>query len=813
MAHTVESLSKLLKKTPDQVISILSGAGISGKTAESNISADERQVLMSSLSKRSSTKSSISVSRKITKPAANTSSSGGVKIQVKKKREVPQAAPTEQVDDAAILKAREALEAGRLSEEKDEQHDAKRNDVVRQQKVKNEELLAQKTQKELTEIEDQAKKEKEKLEAEKSNDSKKSPKRLRAISSPASNRKQLHVARHNPNRKLKKKERTHISQKTQDEQAQHGFHMPVEPVKHEILIPENIKISELALKMTTKAGEVLKVMMGMGVMATLNDVIDQDTAMLVVEEMGHTPVASSEETVEDTLVQEVYDDTDSSPRPPIVTIMGHVDHGKTSLLDYIRQSKVASAEAGGITQHIGAYQVEQNGNLITFIDTPGHAAFSKMRLRGATATDIVILVVAADDGVMPQTIESIKHAKASNVPIIVAINKMDKDGADLDKVKQVLSTHDVISDEWGGDVLMVGVSAHTGDGVEKLLESISLTAEMSEIKAVVDKPASGVVLEARLDKGRGKVTTILVQSGTLKKGDIVIAGQEYGKVKQIIDDNGKPINKAGPSTPVEILGLSGVPDSGAEVLVVSSERKAREVADFRKSKDREAKLQKQQAEKMDNFFATMEEGEISTVNVIIKSDVRGSAQALVESLEELSTDEVKVKVVSSGVGAINNTDISLASASEAIVLGFNVRADAVAKKAADVEGVKIEYYSIIYNLIDDIKAIMGGLLSPELSENIIGIAGVKDVFRSPKFGDIAGCMVEEGVVRKDSPIRVLRDSVVIYEGELESLRRFKDDVKDVKSGTECGIGVLNYKDVQPGDQIEVFERIERARTL
>ncbi len=814
MAHTVESLSKLLKKSPDQVISILSDAGISGKTAESVISADERQILMSSLSKRSSTKSSISVSRKTTKPAANISSSGGVKIQVKKKREAPQAAtPTEQVDDDAILKAREALEAGRLSEEKDELHDAKRNDVVRKQKVKNEELLAQKTQNEVVEKEEQAKKEKEKSEAEKSNDLKKSPKRLRTTPSPASNRKQLHVARHNPNRKLKKKERTHISQKTQDEQAQHGFHMPVEPVKHEIFIPENIKISELALKMTTKAGEVLKVMMGMGVMATLNDVIDQDTAMLVVEEMGHTPVASSEETVEDTLVQEAYDDSDSAPRPPIVTIMGHVDHGKTSLLDYIRKSKVASAEAGGITQHIGAYQVEQNGNLITFIDTPGHAAFSKMRLRGASATDIVILVVAADDGVMPQTIESIKHAKASNVPIIVAINKMDKDGADVDKVKQVLSTHDVISDEWGGDVLMVGVSAHTGDGIDKLLESISLTAEMSEIKAVFDKPASGVVLEARLDKGRGKVTTILVQSGTLKKGDIVIAGQEYGKVKQIIDDNGNPINKAGPSTPVEILGLSGVPDSGAEVLVVGSERKAREVADYRKSKDREIKLQKQQSEKMDNFFATMEDGEISTVNVIIKSDVRGSAQALVESLEELSTDEVKVKVVSSGVGAINNTDISLASASEAIVLGFNVRADAVAKKAADAEGVKIEYYSIIYNLIDDIKAIMGGLLSPELSENIIGIAGVKDVFRSPKFGDIAGCMVEEGVVRKDSPIRVLRDSVVIYEGELESLRRFKDDVKEVKSGTECGIGVLNYKDVQPGDQIEVFERIERARTL
>ena len=474
---------------------------------------------------------------------------------------------------------------------------------------------------------------------------------------------------------------------------------------------------------------------------------------------------------------------------------------------------MASGEAGGITQHIGAYQVEQKGSLITFIDTPGHAAFSKMRLRGASATDIVILVVAADDGVMPQTIESIKHAKDSNVPIIVAINKIDKEGAEIDKVKQVLSTHDVIADEWGGDVLMVGVSAHTGEGIDELLESITLTAEMAEISAVADKPASGVVLEARLDKGRGKVTTVLVQSGTLNKGDIVIAGLEFGKVKQIIDDKGKPVNKAGPSTPVEILGLSGVPDSGAEVLAVESERKAKEVAEFRKTKDRETKLQKQQAEKMDNFFSKMEDGEISTVNVLIKSDVRGSAQALVEALEELSTDEVKVKVVSSGVGAINNTDISLASASDAIVLGFNVRADAVARKSADTEGVRIEYYSIIYNLIDDIKAIMGGMLSPELSENIIGIAGVKDVFRSPKFGDIAGCMVEEGVVRKDSPIRVLRDSVVIYEGELESLRRFKDDVKEVKSGTECGIGVLNYTDVQPGDQIEVFERIEQARSL
>ncbi|MDC0239509.1 translation initiation factor IF-2 [Candidatus Thioglobus sp.] len=812
MAHTVESLSKLLKKTPDQVISILSDAGIEGKTAEANISADERKILMSSLSKRSGTKSSISVSRKTPTSKTTSTITGGVKIQVKKKRDIPNIV-VDVASGEAMLKDQKALETGRLADQKDQEHDDKRQDTMLQQKIKNEDLITQKNQKELVAKTQEDKNVIESPVPKKAKEAKKQPKRRRNTSVTSSNRKELHVAHHNPNRKLKKKERTQISQKVQDEQAQHGFHMPVEPITHEVLIPETIKISELALKMTTKAGEVLKVMMSMGVMATLNDVIDQDTAMLVVEEMGHTPIASNEETVEDTLVQDESDSAKAVPRPPVVTIMGHVDHGKTSLLDYIRKSKVASAEAGGITQHIGAYQITQKGQIITFIDTPGHAAFSKMRLRGANATDIVVLVVAADDGVMPQTIESIKHAKDAEVPIIVAINKIDKEGVVIDKVKQVLSTHEVVSEEWGGEVLMVGVSAHTGEGIDELLESITLTAEMNEIKAVVNKPASGVVLEARLDKGRGKVTTILVQSGTLKKGDIVIAGLEYGKIKQIINDNGKTIKEAGPSTPVEILGLSGVPDSGAEVLVVESERKAREVADFRKTKDRETKLQKQQAEKMDNFFSKMEEGEVSTVNVLLKSDVHGSAQALVEAIEELSTEEVKIKVISSGVGAINNTDISMASTSNAIVLGFNVRADAVARKTADTEGVRIEYYSIIYNLIDDMKAIMGGMLSPEFSENIIGVASVQDVFRSPKFGDIAGCMVDEGFVKRDSPIRVLRESIVIYEGELESLRRFKDDVKEVKSGTECGIGVLNYTDVQPGDQIEVFERIERARKL
>ncbi|HAO90698.1 MAG TPA: translation initiation factor IF-2 [Gammaproteobacteria bacterium] len=806
MAHTVQTLSKLLRKTPDEVLAILANAGVNNKNADSEISAEERKILMGSLSKRSTSKSSMSVSRK---PSTKTSAStGGVKVQVKKKRVKKAAVEANvSVDNEAALKAQEALDAGRNADEKLLAQDAKRQEMTRLQKEQ------EKTQKEQQEAA------KQKAKGETTDKAKtpaatedKKPKRLHKA--PGNNgRRQLHVARHNPNRKLKKKDRTRLSQKTQEEQAQHGFQKPVEKVIHEVAVPDNIKVIDLAQKMTTKAGEVLKVLMGMGVMVTLNDVIDQDTALLVVEEMGHKGVASKEETVEDTLIEQSKSTGDESLRPPVVTIMGHVDHGKTSLLDYIRKAKVADGEAGGITQHIGAYQVQANDGAITFIDTPGHAAFSKMRSRGANSTDIVILVVAADDGVMPQTIESIKHAQTADVPIIVAINKIDKEGADLDKIKQVLSTHDVISEDWGGDVMMVPVSAHTGEGIDALLDAITLTAEVLEFSAVVKGPAQGTVLEARLEKGRGKVTTILVQSGTLKKGDIMIAGLEYGKVKQIVNDQGKVLKEAGPSTPIEVLGLSGVPNAGDEVLVVESERKAREVASFRKTRDREAELQNQQASKMENFLQKMEEGDVSTVNVLLKSDVRGSAQALVEALEELSTDEVRVKVVSSGVGGINNTDINLAATSDALVLGFNVRADAVARRTADNEGVRIEYYSIIYNLIDDVKAIMSGLLSPALSENIIGIANVKDVFKSQKLGDIAGCMVEEGVVRKDSPIRVLRDSVVVFEGELESLRRFKDDVKEVKSGTECGIGVAGYNDVQPGDQIEVFERIETARSL
>ncbi|RUM84405.1 MAG: translation initiation factor IF-2, partial [Candidatus Thioglobus sp.] len=534
MAHTVQTLSKLLKKTPDEVITILANAGVDGKTVDSDISAEERKILMGSLSKRSTNKSSMSVSSR--KPSTKSSvNTGGIKVQVKKKR-VNKVAVQEvdSVDNEAALKAQAALDSGRDADEKLLAQDAKRQEMTRLQKEQ-QEAVKQKVQEE-------AKKPTAPAEDKK-------PKRLHKA--PSNNgRRQLHVARHNPNRKLKKKDRTRLSQKTQEEQAQHGFQKPVEKVIHEVAVPDNIKVTDLAQKMTTKVGEVLKVLMGMGVMVTLNDVIDQDTALLVVEEMGHKGVASKEETIEDTLIEQSKPTGDESFRPPVVTIMGHVDHGKTSLLDYIRKAKVADGEAGGITQHIGAYQVQVNDGFITFIDTPGHAAFSKMRSRGANSTDIVILVVAADDGVMPQTIESIKHAQTADVPIIVAINKIDKEGADLDKIKQVLSTHDVISEDWGGDVMMVPVSAHTGEGIDALLDAITLTAEVLEFSAVVKGPAQGTVLEARLEKGRGKVTTILVQSGTLKKGDIMIAGLEYGKVKQIVNDQGKVLKEAGPSTPV-----------------------------------------------------------------------------------------------------------------------------------------------------------------------------------------------------------------------------------------------------------------------
>lgn len=590
------------------------------------------------------------------------------------------------------------------------------------------------------------------------------------------------------------------------------FEKPVEKVIRDVPVPESITVADLAQKMAIKGADVVKTLFKMGVMATINQVIDQETALLVVEEMGHKGVAMSDNALEESLVQN-HAGTETT-RAPVVTIMGHVDHGKTSLLDYIRRTKVASGEAGGITQHIGAYHVQTPRGMITFLDTPGHEAFTAMRARGANCTDIVVLVVAADDGVMPQTIEAIKHAKAAAVPVVVAVNKIDKAGADPERIKTELSLHEIIPEEWGGDAMFVPVSAKRGDGIDRLLESILTQAEVLELKAMADVPAKGVVLESRLDKGRGVVASILVQNGTLRKGDILLAGSEYGRVRALFDEVGHAVAEAGPSIPVEVLGLSGAPNAGDEFLVLHDEKKAREVALFRQGKFRDVRLARQKATTLEGLFDRLGQSEKEKVlKVIIKTDVQGSAEALNESLTRLSTAEVKVQVVTSGVGGITESDINLALASGAVLFGFNVRADATARRIAENENIKIRYYSVIYDLLDDVRKAMTGMLSPVQKENIIGIAEVRDLFRSPKFGTIAGCMVVHGFVKRNNPIRVLRDNVVVYQGALESLRRFKEDAGEVREGMECGIGVKGYNDVKVGDQIEVYEIIEVKREL
>lgn len=595
---------------------------------------------------------------------------------------------------------------------------------------------------------------------------------------------------------------------------QQAFTKPAQVVKSDVVIGETITVAELANKMAVKATEIIKMMMKMGEMVTINQVIDQETAQLVAEELGHKVILRNENELEEAVLGDRDVNAEKVTRAPVVTIMGHVDHGKTSLLDYIRKAKVAAGEAGGITQHIGAYHVEMDdGKMITFLDTPGHAAFTSMRARGAKATDIVVLVVAADDGVMPQTIEAIQHAKAAGAPLVVAVNKIDKPEANLDRVEQELLQHDVISEKFGGDVQFVPVSAKKGTGVDDLLDAILLQSEVLELTAVKDGMASGVVIESYLDKGRGPVATILVQSGTLRKGDIVLCGFEYGRVRAMRDENGKEVDEAGPSIPVELLGLSGVPAAGDEATVVRDEKKAREVALYRQGKFREVKLARQQKAKLENMFSNMSEGDVAELNVIVKADVQGSVEAIVQALNELSINEVKVKVVGSGVGGITETDATLATASNAIIVGFNVRADATARRVIEAENIDLRYYSIIYELLNEIKAAMSGMLEPEFKQEIIGLAEVRDVFRHPKFGAIAGCMVTEGVVKRNNPIRVLRDNVVIFEGELESLRRFKDDVSEVRNGMECGIGVKNYNDVKVGDQIEVFEVVEVKRSI
>ncbi|HLA72334.1 MAG TPA: translation initiation factor IF-2 [Steroidobacteraceae bacterium] len=624
-------------------------------------------------------------------------------------------------------------------------------------------------------------------------------------------RQELHVAGGVGSRHKKKKRVKERTTSGMAVESKHAFEMPTAPMKREVTIGETITPQEIAQKMAVKATEVIKTMMNMGVMATINQPIDRDTATLVVEEMGHIAKVLKGDQVEEDLQGEEAPETET-PRPPVVTVMGHVDHGKTSLLDYIRTTKVAAGEAGGITQHIGAYHVETPKGMVTFLDTPGHAAFTAMRARGAKATDVVVLVVAADDGVMPQTIEAIQHAKAAGVPIVVAVNKIDKPDAEPDRVRTELSKHDVIAEEWGGTNMFVQVSAKTGQGVDALLDAILLQAEVLELTAAADGLATGIVIESSVEKGRGAVATVLVKKGTLKLGDPIIAGNEFGRVRAMFDENGKPVDSAAPSIPVQVLGLQGSPNAGDEFLAVENERKAREVALYRQGKFRDVKLAKQ-ASKMGDVFAQMEEQKLGIIPILLKTDVQGSAEALRDSLTKLATEEVQVKIIASGVGGITISDVQLAAASKARIIGFNVRADAAARDSMKDNEVEVQYFSIIYEAIDYVKQLLSGLLAPEIKETILGTAQVREVFRSSKFGVVAGCLVTEGVVKRNNPIRVLRESVVIFEGALESLRRFKDEAGEVRAGTECGIGVKNYQDVRVGDQIECYSRVEVARSI
>lgn len=625
----------------------------------------------------------------------------------------------------------------------------------------------------------------------------------------------LEEGEHEYKRRVKRRRPSEKSDKYREaeESLTHEFAKPTAPVIREVLIPETITVAELAKRMSVKAADLIKVMMTLGAMATINQVIDQETAIIVVEEMGHIPRLIKEDAIEQTLDQNLTQGSNRQSRAPVVTIMGHVDHGKTSLLDYIRTTKVAAGEAGGITQHIGAYHVNTPKGVITFLDTPGHAAFTAMRARGAKVTDIVILIVAADDGVKPQTIEAIQHAKAAKVPMIVAINKMDKPGVDPDRVMNELTSHDVIPESWGGDTMFVNISARTGLGVDALLDAILLQAEVLELTAITDGAGRGVVIESRLDKGRGPVATILVQSGQLKKGDILLAGFEYGRIRALVGDNGEFVDSAGPSIPVEVVGLSSPPHAGDDAIVVSDEKKAREVALFRQGKFRDVRLARRQKSSIEGIMENMAAQDQKVLNIVLKADTQGSVEAIADAMIKLSTDEITVKVIANGVGGITESDVNLAMASNALLFGFNVRADAGSKRLAEQESVSLHYYSVIYDIVDQVKRALSGMLAPQFKEEIVGVAEVRDVFRSPKLGAIAGCMVIEGSIKRNNPIRVLRDNVVIYEGTLESLRRFKDDVTEVRQGIECGVGVKNYNDIKPGDLIEVYETIEIKREL
>jgi translation initiation factor IF-2 len=836
---TITQFAEVLKVSVDKLLLQLDEAGIKVAGSDDTISDDAKLELLTHLRRahgQEEPTSGNAAPRRITlkrKSQSELRLSGAqgrsrtVNVEVRKKRTyikrdvLEQQAQEEQEElDRKRKEEEEAIEAVQREQERleAEKEDAAKKEVEAQQQAEQARLSAEEeTRKAADQVAAAEAEEKTRLEkAEQDARTRRTKEKAKPKAKGADTRygrKELHVAGDKSGRRKRKTPMRRRAVSLSGD-TQHGFERPTAPVVHEVEIPENIAVSELAKRLAIKGNEVVKVLFNMGAMVTINQVIDQDTAALVVEELGHVAKPTTESDVDEQLLASEEKLTgDEVSRPPVVTIMGHVDHGKTSLLDYIRRTHVADGEAGGITQHIGAYSVETEKGIVTFLDTPGHAAFTAMRARGAQATDIVVLVVAADDGVMPQTTEAILHSKAAGVPIVVAINKIDRENSDIERVRSELSQQEVISEEWGGEQLFVNVSAKTGEGVDKLLESILLQAELMDLKAVADGPAQGLVIESSLEKGRGAVATLLVQAGTLKQGDMIIAGEEYGRIRNMFDEKQQSIKEAGPSSPAVVLGLSKTPSAGDDFLVVKNERKAREVAEFRQTKTREAKLATQQASKLEDMFSQMEEGKAEFVSVIIKSDVHGSAEALRDALTKLSTDEVKVKVLSSGVGGITETDANLAAASNAVIIGFNVRADASARTAIKESGVDVRYYSIIYEAIDDVKAALSGLLSPEIREQIVGLAEVKEVFSSPKLGDIAGSIVTEGHVKRSNPIRVLRDNVVIYEGELESLRRFKDNVNEVKSGTECGIGVKNYDNVQVGDQIECFERVEVARTL
>jgi translation initiation factor IF-2 len=840
---TVRQFADVVGLPVERLLAQLDEAGLSISDADETISDKEKMQLLSYLRKSHGKSEALSVSqpKKVTLKrrshselrTTSTRGSGSktVSVEVRKKRtyvkradlmaEEQERLKQEADDKAKLLAEREAKQtAEREALQRAEEEAVRRAEEDRQRqeesKRRQEEAAARQAEAERRKAEEQAQAQaraEQEAKQQKPDLDRKGKRHEAGDRGTKYGRQELHVAEGMGGRRKKKK--TGKAGGAIRPSGEHGFEKPTAPVVHEVAIPEAITVSELAQKMSIKGTELIKSLMKMGVMATINQSLDQDTAALLVEELGHVAKPVSEKDLESQIEELAAREISGErlPRPPVVTIMGHVDHGKTSLLDYIRSTRVAAGEAGGITQHIGAYHVDTDKGTVSFLDTPGHAAFTAMRARGAKVTDIVILVVAADDGVKPQTIEAIQHSKAAGVPLVVAINKIDKPEADIDRVKNELAQQQVIPEDWGGDTQFIPVSAKTGEGISELLDAVLLQAEVLELKAVVDCPAQGVVIESTLDKGRGPVATILVQNGVLRRGDTLVTGQEMGRVRAMFNESGQPIESAGPSMPAVVLGLSGTPDAGEDALVINDERRARELTEFRQQKLREIKLAKQQQAKLDDMFSRMGTGEQTTLNIVLKADVQGSVEALRDSLMKIQTDEVAVKVMSAGVGGINETDANLAVASNAILIGFNVRADAAARRLVEEHNIDLHYYSVIYDAIDQVKAAVSGMLSPVISEEIIGLAEVRDVFRAPKIGAIAGCMVIEGVVKRSTPIRVLRDNVVIFEGELESLRRFKDDVNEVRSGTECGIGVKGYNDVKVGDQIEVFERTETARVV